>query len=135
MGKDYSVEMTFVATRGDKEVLGAVVAPSLPLSAAVRTGTRVFLSGVLGNTDVNMDDTAAQTREVMTRIQRTLSSAGLSFGDVVDSTVYLTRLSQFAAMNTVYREFFPSAPPARATVGTKLVSRNATVEIMMTAVR
>jgi len=135
MGSDFLVEITLVATRGEKEVLGAVVSPSLPLSTAVRAGNRVFLSGVLGNTDANMGDPVAQTREVMTRISRTLTAAGLSFADVADSTVYLTDLTQFAAMNGVYREFFPSAPPARATVGTRLVSRNAVVEIMMTAVR
>lgn len=135
MGGNSFVEITLVATRGEKEVIGPVVSPSLPLSTAVRAGNRVFLSGVLGNTDANMGDPAAQTREVMTRIQRTLTSAGLTFADVVDSTVYLPDLSQFAAMNGVYREFVPTAPPARATVGAKLVSRNALVEILMTAVR
>ncbi len=135
MGHDYFVEITLVATRGDKEVIGPVVSPTLPLSSAVRAGNRVFLSGVTGNTDANMRDSAAQTREVMTRIGRTLTSAGMSFADVVDSTVYLTDLTRMAAVNDVYREFFPSAPPARATVGTRLVSRNATVEILMTAVR
>jgi 2-iminobutanoate/2-iminopropanoate deaminase len=134
MGSDLLVEMTLVATRGEKEVIGAAAA-GVPLSTAVRAGHRVFLSGVLGNTAANMGDPAAQTREVMTRISRTLTAAGLSFADVADSTVYLTDLTQFAAMNGVYREFFPSAPPARATVGTRLVSRNAVVEIMMTAVR
>lgn len=135
MGGNSFVEITLVATRGEKEVIGPVVSPSLPLSTAVRAGNRVFLSGVLGNTDANMGDPAAQTHEVMTRIQRTLTSAGLTFADVVDSTVYLPDLSQFAAMNGVYREFVPTAPPARATVGAKLVSRNALVEILMTAVR
>lgn len=135
MGGNSFVEITLVATRGNKEVIGPVVSPSLPLSTAVRAGNRVFLSGVLGNTDANIGDPAAQTREVMARIQRTLTSAGLSFADVVDSTVYLPDLSQFAAMNGVYREFVPTAPPARATVGAKLVSRNALVEILMTAVR
>lgn len=135
MGSDFLVEITLVATRGEKEVIGPVVSPSLPLSTAVRAGNRLFLSGVLGNTDDNMGDPAAQTREVMARIGRTLTTAGLSFGDVADSTVYLTDLTQFAAMNGVYRESFPSAPPARATVGTRLVSRNALVEILMTAVR
>ncbi len=135
MGSEFFVEITLVATRGEKEVLGAVVSPSLPLSTAVRAGNRVFLSGVLGNTDANMGDPVAQTREVMTRISRTLTSAGMTFADVADSAVYLTDLTQFAAINGVYREFFPSAPPARATVGTRLVSRNAVVEIMMTAVR
>jgi enamine deaminase RidA (YjgF/YER057c/UK114 family) len=105
------------------------------LSTAIRAGNRVFLSGVLGNTNANVGDVTAQTKEVMTRIERTLTTAGLSFANVAESTVYLTDLSQFAAMNAVYRESFPSEPPARATIGTKLVSRNAIVEILMTAVR
>jgi 2-iminobutanoate/2-iminopropanoate deaminase len=135
MGREPLVEITLVATRGEKKVIGPVVSPSLPLSAAVQAGNRLFLSGVLGNTDANMGDPAAQTREVMTRIQRTLTTAGFSFADVAESTVYLPDLSHFAAMNGVYKEFVPTAPPARATVGTKLVSRNALVEILMTAVR
>jgi 2-iminobutanoate/2-iminopropanoate deaminase len=134
MGDDYLVEITLVATRGKKEVIGPA-STGVPLSAVVRAGNRVFLSGVLGNTDANIGDIAAQTKEVMTRINRSLTQAGLSFADVADSTVYLTDLSQFAGMNAVYRESFPTAPPARATIGTKLVSRNALVEILMTAVR
>jgi 2-iminobutanoate/2-iminopropanoate deaminase len=134
MGADYLVEMTFVATRGKKEVIGTSSA-TVPLSSAIRAGNRVFLSGILGNTDANVGDIAAQTKEVMTRIGRTLTQAGMSFADVADSTVYLTDLSQFPGMNAVYRESFPSAPPARATIGTKLVSRNALVEILMTAAR
>ena len=135
MGSDYLVEMTLVATRGQKEVIGPVVSPSLPLSTAIRAGNRVFLSGVLGNTDANTGDAAAQTTEVMARIGRTLTQAGLTFGDVADSTVYLTDLDKFATMNGVYKESFKDAPPARATIGTRLVSRNALVEILMTAVR
>ncbi len=135
MGADYLVEMTMVATRGQKEVIGPVVSPSIPLSTAVRAGNRFFLSGVLGNTDANMGDVTAQTKEIMTRIGRTLTLAGLTFGDVADSTVYLTDLNQFAPMNDAYREAFKTAPPSRATIGTKLVSHNALVEILMTAVR
>lgn len=135
MTPDYLVEITLVATTGDREVLGPTVAPSLPLSPAVRTGNRIFLSGVLGNTEANTGDIKAQTRETLTRIQRTLTAQGLTFNHVIDTTVYLTDLSHFAAMNEVYREFFPSAPPARATIGTGLVSRNALVELVMTAVK
>ena len=134
MGADYLVEMTLVATRGKKEVIGTA-STTVPLSTAVRAGNRVFLSGILGNTEANVGDIGAQTKEVMTRIDRALKQAGVSFADVADSTVYLTDLSQFAGMNAVYRESFPSAPPARATIGTKLVSRNALVEILMTAAR
>jgi 5,10-methylene-tetrahydrofolate dehydrogenase/methenyl tetrahydrofolate cyclohydrolase len=93
MGDDYLVEITLVATRGKKEVIGPA-STGVPLSAVVRAGNRVFLSGVLGNTDANIGDIAAQTKEVMTRINRSLTQAGLSFADVADSTVYLTDLSQ-----------------------------------------
>lgn len=134
MTPDYLVEITLTATTGDREVLGAAN-PTLPLSPAIRTGDRFYLSGVLGNTDANVGDVAAQTRETLTRIQRTLTAQGLTFANVVDTTVYLTDLSHFAAMNAVYREFFPTAPPARATVGTGLVSPNGLVELVMTAVR
>ncbi len=134
MTPDYLVEITLTATTGDREVLGPVNA-TLPLSQAIRTGDRIYLSGVLGNTEGNVGDVTAQTRETLTRIQRTLTAQGLTFANVVDTTVYLTDLSHFAAMNAVYREFFPTAPPARATVGTGLVSRNGLVELVMTAVR
>jgi enamine deaminase RidA (YjgF/YER057c/UK114 family) len=53
----------------------------------------------------------------------------------VDGTVFLTDLRNFAAMNEVYRPFFTSAFPARATVETGLVSPDGLVEIAMTAVR
>jgi enamine deaminase RidA (YjgF/YER057c/UK114 family) len=135
MTPDYLVEITLTATTGDRQVLGPAVSPTLPLSTAVRTGNKVFLSGVLGNTDANAGDVAAQTRETLTRIERTLTSQGMTFAHVVDTTVYLPDLAAFATMNGVYREFFPSAPPARATVGTGLVSRNALIELVMTAVR
>lgn len=135
MGPDYLVEITLTATTGAREVAGPVVAPSLLLSAAIQSGDRIFLSGVMGNTEATAGDIKAQTRETLSRIQRTLEGQGLTFLNVVDTTVYLTDLSNFAAMNEVYREFFPSAPPARATIGTGLVSRNALVELVMTAVR
>jgi reactive intermediate/imine deaminase len=134
MTPDYLVEITLVATTGDREVLGPV-SPTLPLSQAIRTGDRIYLSGVLGNTEANIGDVTAQTRETLTRIQRILTAQGLTFAHVVDTTVYLTDLSHFAAMNAVYREFFPTAPPARATVGTGLVSKNGLVELVMTVVR
>ncbi len=135
MTPDYLVEITLTATTGDREVLGPAVAPTLPLSTAVRTGNKIFLSGVLGNTDTNIGDVAAQTQETLARINRTLESQGLSFAHVVDTLVYLPNLADFQAMNGAYREVFPAAPPARATVGTSLVNRTGLVELMMTVVR
>ena len=134
MGLDSTVEITLVATTGrNKEVLGASVAPSLPLSSAVRAGDVVFLSGVLGNTEANATDVSAQTRETMTRIGRMLDGAGLSFKHVVDATVYLPDLWHQSKVDSIYREFFPSDPPARTSVGARLVARTGLIEIMMTA--
>jgi reactive intermediate/imine deaminase len=135
MTPDYLVEITLVATTGDREVLGPSVAPTLPLSTAVRSGDRIFLSGVLGNTDANLGDAGAQTRETLARIKRTLESQGMTFANVVDTVVYLPSLDDFDAMNEAYREAFPFAPPARATFGTGLVNPNGLVELVMTAVR
>jgi 2-iminobutanoate/2-iminopropanoate deaminase len=94
----------------------------------------VFLSGVLGNTATNGDDVSAQTKEIFTRISRTLDAAGLSFGDVVDNIVYLPDLWHRKQVDQVQREFFPSDPPARTTIGARLVARSGLIEMMMTAV-
>ena len=135
MGVDSKIEITLIASVSPKTALGPQVAPTLPLSTAVRTGSLTFLSGVLGNTDANAGDLPAQTREVLTRIGRTLNAEGLAMSDVVDSTVYMTDVTQHAKMNDVYKEFFLTEPPARTTVGTRLVSKGGLVEILMVAVK
>ena len=135
MSPDVSVEITLVASAAAKEAIGANVNPSLPLSPAIRTGPFVFLSGVLGNTDANATDLAAQTREVMTRSARTLESAGMTFKNVVDNTIYMTDIWQAGAAHKVYAGLFDGDAPARTTVGTGLVVRTGLIEMMMTAVR
>lgn len=135
MGSDAKVEISLIASIQDKQVIGPLVSPTLPVSTAIRAGNRLFLSGVVGNTDANANDVAGQTRETLTRIGRTLESAGFSFRNVVDSTVYMPDIWQREKMNEVYREFFPENPPARTAVGAKLVSRAALVEMMMTAAK
>ncbi len=134
MGNDALVEISLVASTEGKQQVGPVVSPTLPLSSAVRAGRHVFLSGILGNTDANAGDVAAQTREALTRIGRTLQAAGVSPSDVVDSTVYLPDLSQAGSVDAVVAGFFP-LPPARTTIGAGLVSRSGLIEIMLTAVR
>lgn len=133
MGTDSTVEITLIATESGKQTLGPAVSPSLPLSTAVRTGDLLFLSGVLGNTDTNTSDLAAQTREVFTRIRRTLEGVGLSFNHIVDNTVYLTDIWQQKRVDGISREIFPQDPPARTVVGARLVARSGLVEMMMTA--
>jgi len=133
VGIEASVEISLIASTTGKQVVGPSVSPSLPLSSAVRAGNLLFLSGVLGNTDANTGDVGAQTREIFTRIRRTLDAAGLSPADVVDNTMYLTDLWQRKPVEAVYGEFFPNDPPARTMVGTRLVARAGLIEMMMTA--
>ena len=105
------------------------------LSPAIRAGNRLYVSGVLGNNAANAGNTAAQTKEILSRIRTTLEAGGYTAADVVDSLVYLTDLSKFQEMNGEYRGFFQKDFPARATVGSGLVSPGGVVEIMVTAVK
>lgn len=133
VGLDAQVEITLIASESGKQVLGPAVAPSLPISTAVRAGDLLFLSGVLGNTEANASDLTAQTREVFTRIRRTLDGLGLSFNHVVENTVYLPDVWQQKQLDAVSREIFTQDPPARTVVGARLVPRTGLVEMMMTA--
>ena len=130
-GPQYAVEMTFVASSAPREAIN----PGQNLSSAIKSGNRLYLSGMLGNTPDNAGNPGPQTRETLARLRKTLESAGFSTSDVVDSLVYLTDLSHFAQMNEEYRTFFTKDFPARATVGAGLVSPGGVVEIMMTAVK
>ena len=134
-GADYSVEITMIASSAKKEVITDGRPANPNLSAAIRAGHRVYLSGMLGNTPDTQGDAAAQTRETLSRIKTVLTAAGLTPGDVVDGLVYLTDVKNFGAMNQEYRAFFQKEFPARATVQTGLVAPDGLVEIMFTAVK
>ena len=134
-GRDYAIEITLVASSSKKEVISGGRPANPNLSAALRAGTRVYLSGILGNTPETKGDAAGQTRETLARIRDLLTAAGLTPADVVEGVVYLTDVGNFGAMNQQYRAFFERDFPARATVGTGLVAADGLVEIMMTAVK
>jgi 2-iminobutanoate/2-iminopropanoate deaminase len=132
MGADATVEISLIASREEKQVIGAPMQPTLPISAAIRAGRRVFFSGVVGTTDTNVADTPAQTREALARLKTTMAAAGMSYADIVDSTVYLNHLWQTDQIDKVYREIFPTDPPARTVAGAGFVSRGAAVELLFT---
>jgi len=140
-GPQYVVEVTMTAVKGPREAFTTPTAEGQPgkpnpnLSSAIKVGNRLFVSGILGNTPQNKGDTTAQTRELLTRVGRTLKTAGYDWGDVVDGVVYITDTKNFGAMNAGYREIFKKDFPARATVETGLVSPDGLVEIMFTAVK
>jgi 2-iminobutanoate/2-iminopropanoate deaminase len=138
-GDQFDVEVTMTAHRGPKQAFTTPAADGTPgkpspiLSSAIKVGNRLYLSGILGNTAQNKGDMTAQTKEVMARVGRTLTAAGFGWGDVVDGIVYITDVSQFAAMNEGYRATFAKDYPARATVRTGLVNADGLVEIMFVA--
>jgi 2-iminobutanoate/2-iminopropanoate deaminase len=132
-GPEAVVEITFIASAAPRAAIGEP--PSgLPLSPAVKAGNRLYLSGMLGNSAETAGDVAAQTRETMAKIGRTLADAGAQPADVVEGLVYLTDPAAFPLMNREYRAFFGKDFPARATVVTPLVAPDGLVEIMTTAV-
>jgi aminoacrylate peracid reductase len=130
----YNVEVTLIASSAPREAIETGTR-NPNLSAAVRAGNRIYLAGVLGDTPETKGDPAAQTRETLARIRKTLEAAGCTPQDVVDALVYLPDLKHYAAMNDAYRAFFQKSFPARATVGTPLFAPDGLVEIMMTAVK
>lgn len=108
-----------------------------PYSQAVRAGGLLFCSGQIpldpATGEMCGGSVREQTEQVMTNIAAVLEAAGLTFGDVVKSTVFLADLADFAIVNEVYGARFPSMPPARSTVEVQGLPRGAKVEIEVTA--
>ena len=112
----------------------------LPFSPVVEANGFVFLAGQVGNAPGHGDDAVpggieAETRQMLDNVGRLLRAVGLDYRDVVKTTVYLRDFGDFAAMNTVYREYFPIEPPTRATVGVTALARDFRVEIEVLAAR
>ena len=104
------------------------------LSPAVRVGNLLFLSGVTGNKPggggLAEGGIEGQTRQALENVKASLALAGATLADVAKCTVFLTDAANFQSMNKVYREFFPTDPPARSTVVVAaLVSPNALIEV------
>lgn len=79
-------------------------------------------------------DIAAQTRQVLDNLGAVLAAGGAGFGNVVRTTIFLADMNDFAAVNAIYGERFPSDPPARVTVEAARLPRDARVEIDAIAV-
>ena len=74
-------------------------------------------------------DISAQTRQVLDNLGSVLAAAGASYANVVKTTIFLADMADFAAVNAIYGERFPSDPPARSTVAAAGLPRNVRVEI------
>ena len=109
-----------------------------PYSQAIQAGNLVFLAGQIpidpktGQT--NAGPIEAQTTQVMENLKAVLAAGGMSFADVVSTTVYVRDLDDFARLNAVYGTYFKDRPPARATVQVQRLPKDAAVEISAIAV-
>ncbi len=119
----------------EKQIIQTDSAPAAigPYSQAVRSGELLLLSGQIpldpatgALIESSIED---ETRRVMDNLGAVLAEAGCSFEDVLKTTIYLTDLGNFAAVNGVYGGYLGDKPPARATVQVAALPKGARVEI------
>lgn len=113
-------------------------APIGPYNQAVKVGGFVFLSGqiALNNEtgELVMDTLEAETHQVMKNLEAVLSEAGTSFSGIVKTTIFLSDMSLFTAVNEIYGSYFSDNFPARETVAVKGLPKGVNVEISAIAV-
>ena len=123
----------------EREILHTDQAPAAigPYSQAVRVGPFLFSSGQIpidpATGQLVEGDLTVQTRRVMDNLRVVLAAAGLSFADVVKSTLFVRDMGQFAAINQVYGEYFPVDPPARSPVEVARLPKDVAIEIEVIA--
>src|SRR5487761_220859 len=111
--------------------------PVGPYSQAVKANGFVFVSGQVAfdpaTGQLVENEIVRQTERVMENLKAILEAAGSSMHKVVKTTVFLKDMNEFAAMNEAYGKYFPTAPPARATVEVARLPRDVRVEIDLIA--
>lgn len=124
-----------------KRIISTPLAPAAvgPYSQAVEVNDTLYISGQLPinpvTAKIEATDIAGQTDQVFKNITAILKAAGYSMDDVVKNWVYLSDISNFAAMNEVYKQYFKSDFPARAAFAVKDLPMGALVEIETVAVK
>lgn len=99
----------------------------LPFSPVTRIGDTLYISGQVGveraTRSVVPGGIGPQTRRALQNLEEVLGLAGVTLQNVAKVNVFLTDMSDFEAFNAAYREFFPTDPPSRTTVGTSGLSK------------
>ncbi len=126
----------------DRQTIRTTAAPAAigPYAQAIAAGPYVFASGQIALDPVTGQlvdgDAAAQARQVMANVAAVLAAAGLAFADIVKTTIFLTDMADFAAVNAIYAECFEGGSvPARSTVAVAALPRGSAVEIDVIALR
>ena len=123
-----------------REIVSTTNAPGAigPYSQAVKAeGRFLFLSGQIPLTpagEIVSGDVRAQVEQVMANLEAVLTEAGLTFANVVKTTILLSSMDHFPTVNEAYGARFPSEPPARATYAVAGLPRGVDVEIEAIAV-
>jgi 2-iminobutanoate/2-iminopropanoate deaminase len=118
-----------------KQAIASSGAPTAigPYSPALRAGDLLFMSGQIpldpATGNLVDGDITAQTRRVLDNMGALLTAAGLTFGDVVRTTIFLADINDFGAVNAVYGTYFSEPYPARATVQVARLPKDSRVEI------
>ena len=111
--------------------------PLAPYSPGILADGILYVSGTLpfdsNNDVVHIGDPAAQARHVLNTIKSVVETAGGSMADVTFNAIFITDWAHYAAINTVYAEFFPGDKPARYCIQCGLVKPGALIEIATTA--
>ena len=112
---------------------------ALPFSKVIEANGLVFVAGQIGDVPGAHAPVPggieAETRAMLDNVGRLLRSVGLDYRDVVKATVYITDIDEFAAMNAIYSEYFPTEPPTRAPVEVTRLALGARIEIEVIAAR
>ena len=118
---------TVIATKSAPGAIGPYSQGTVAAGSLVFTAGQIPLNPATG--ELVAGDIRAQTRQVLENLRAILEAGGSDLSSVVKTTVFLRDLSDFAAMNEVFAEFFTGAPPARSTVEVARLPRDVRVEI------
>jgi len=115
-------------------------APIGPYNQAILTGNTLYTSGQIAinpeTGELILDDIKTETTQVMNNLKAVLSAAGMTFENVIKSTIFISNMDDFGNINTVYGSYFNDATaPARETVQVAKLPKNVNVEISVIAVK
>jgi 2-iminobutanoate/2-iminopropanoate deaminase len=123
-----------------KKIISTSEAPAAigPYSQAVHSGNFLFCSGQIPldpkSGQIVPGDIATQTRRVLDNIGAVLKADGLTFENIVKTTIFLTDLDDFQTVNEIYGSYFKQQPPARSTVQVSALPKGAKIEIEVIAI-
>lgn len=137
----YTAIITYICRKfhSMKTVIETSNAPAAigPYSQAVLAGGILYISGQIPinpHTGKLEEGISKETHQVMKNLQAILDKAGMNFGNVVKSTIYLSNMDDFSVVNDIYSSFFEAGNyPARETVQVSCLPKNVNVEISMIA--